>query len=369
MRIEDSGPGIPLEHQAMLFQPLPRRNQALARRTIGSGLGLVICKRLVDILGGTIEIESEVGRGSCFTVCVPGQLEEQSGEHSSLPLPLANRSVLIIDPNETGRAILGQQLRHAGARIAGCADLASAHTLIDTAARELRPIEIVIVDEQTSGFGSEAIAALRTVADRADGIERAVLVLLGSAVLGQQAAAWQEASADAVLERPLPGTQLVAAILRAFDNHAHGRREQVGREMLIPRRGRLRHRLRHALHELHVLLVEDNPINLKVGRMILGKLGVQVHAATDGQQALDLLNAHHIDLVFMDCEMPGLDGYEATRQIRRRESRHGGHLPIIAMTAHAQPGDRERCIAAGMDDYLKKPISERNLTDMLEAWR
>ena len=348
--VSDTGIGIPLDKRHRLFGSFSQVDGSMTRRYGGTGLGLAISKRLVELMAGEIGVESEEGRGSTFWFTV--RLVRVARAARPAPSELRGVRVLVVDDNETNRTILEQQLAGWGMRHATAERGEQALALLRAAARAGDPYRLVICDMQMPGMDGAALAQ----AIRADAsLDDAILVLLSS--LGHLAGAGDEKRLFAVrLTKPIREAQLVESLVTALAASRRKRQPPAARGKARRLPGRRR-----------ILLVEDDADNRLTALHLLEAAGLTADVATNGREALAALATTAYDLVLMDVQMPELDGLEATAAIRAREGT-ARHTPIIATTAAALAGDRERCLAAGMDDYIAKPIQMAALHLLLAKW-
>ena len=344
--VTDSGPGIPAAAQRQLFQPFTQGDTA-ARRLGGAGLGLTISKRLVELMGGQIGIESVVDRGSMFWFTLPLRISSVSAEES--PLDFSQLRVLVVDDNATNRRILQSQLAKLGMTVECVHGGQDALSALASAAHRNQPFHAAIVDHDMPEMDGMMLA--QEVRSRADWNDL-VMVLLSSHVQRAAVENVQAAGFAACVLKPARLEQLRDCLHTALRNAPA--RSQVTTVKRSP----------HAIRG-RILLAEDNSVNQKVATRTLEKLGYYVDTVSNGAEAVDKLEHGLYDAVLMDCQMPEMDGYAATREIRRREG--SGHRTIvIAMTASAMTGDREKCLAAGMDDYVTKPVRTEELQQILQ---
>jgi PAS domain S-box-containing protein len=348
--VSDTGIGIPLDQQPAVFRRFVQADASSTRRYGGTGLGLAISRELVELMGGQIGLESDPGRGSTFWFVVP--LARQP-DVAAVPLAadqaLSGLRVLAVDDNATSRTILSKTLQAFGCRPAAAASGAEALELLRSAASQSRLFRIALLDMQMPDMDGEQLAR----AIKQDPVLREVAIIILTSVGRRGDAARLEAiGCSAYLLKPIKQAQLADAL-----------RAVLGQELDPSTTPTARLITRHVLAEQkgpRLLLVEDNAINRKLAVALLGRAGYAVATAEDGQQAIDAVRREAFAVVLMDVQMPGMDGFEATAGIRALGGARGA-TPIVAMTAHAMKGDRERCLAAGMDDYVSKPIQSEEL--------
>ena len=349
--VHDTGIGIPEDKQAHVFEAFSQAEVATTRKFGGTGLGLTISKRLVEMMGGRIWVESILGQGSSFhftaSLAIGTGLAERLDES---PGTLTNLPVLVVDDHPTNRRVLEAMLTSRGLRPTVAASGEDAlQCLLDNP----HPFGIILVDCQMPGMDGFTFAEKLPHSDVAAGDAR--VIMLASAGLRGDAARCRELGVAAYLTKPISESELFEAMARVIGTP----RGQPHVPLLT------RHQLRESARKLNVLLAEDNPVNQKVATRLLEKQGHQVTLADNGLRALAAFTQQKFDVVFMDVQMPEMDGFEATAAIRAEEVRSGNHVRIVAMTAHAMQGDRERCLAAGMDDYIAKPIKAQELMILL----
>jgi signal transduction histidine kinase/CheY-like chemotaxis protein/HPt (histidine-containing phosphotransfer) domain-containing protein len=357
LSVTDTGIGIPRESLQEIFRSFTQADGSLARRYGGAGLGLAISSQIVELMGGQIHVESEVDRGSRFSIRVPVEVAEASRAPAADADPLRGARVLVVDDNTTNRQILHHHLLSWGAEVEESADGPSALEALRRAHGEGRPFALVVLDMMMPGMtGLDVARALR-----ADGaIPQPELVILTSAGSCLVEAEDRTLHIAATLSKPTRKNELERTFVRALG----------GREDAEAARAADPSDEAPSLAGVRVLLAEDNLINQKLTLTVLRSFGCEAFAVGDGEEAIARLAREPFDVVLMDCQMPRLDGFAATRGIRAREAaRHEARrIPIIALTAHAMRSDREECLAAGMDDYLSKPFGKEKLRALLERW-
>lgn len=347
--VSDTGIGIPVEKQALIFEAFSQADSSTTRRYGGTGLGLAISAQLVQLMGGAISVESQVGRGStfhftaCFEIQQPGTKKPQVRWRSLTDLP-----VLIVDDNATNRRILEEVFTSWRMRPLAVGDGASALAILESSLRANQPFAFVLLDGHMPNMDGFAVAERISRDRRYDAMK---LVMLTSAGRPDDVTRCRKLGISAYLTKPIKQSQLFDVIVSA-----------IGEPVIEKPRGpKLHRRSRPAPRGLHVLVAEDNQVNQLVATRVFEKLGHHVTVVSNGREALSAVQASKFNLIAMDVQMPEMDGLDATMAIRAWEGATGAHIPIIAMTAHAMRGDRERCLAAGMDAYTSKPIRVREL--------
>ncbi len=353
VEVSDTGIGISEEAKARLFGAFSQVDGSLTRKYGGTGLGLAISKQLVHLLGGEIGVDSVPGKGSTFWFWIP--LVEAAGDAAEDLIPHAQVRTLIVDDNETNRFVLEELLTTWNIEHASAADAKSALELIARADEEARPFGLMVTDMNMPEIDGLTLA--RRVLEL-EGSKKPVIVLLTSHnedSLPEEAALF----VDGFMQKPVRADDLAQCIGRLLSSDAP-KYQSSKRKLNVSS-------VQRPVDDRRVLVVEDNPINQEVMTEILRELGYEADLADNGQLALELLEERAYPLILMDCQMPVLDGYQTTAEIRRREA-EGQRVPIIACTAHAFAEERAKVIAAGMDDYISKPVSQQALADALERW-
>jgi CheY-like chemotaxis protein len=352
--VADTGIGIPPEKLQAVFEPFSQADNSTTRKYGGTGLGLTISSRLVEVMGGGIWLESTVGRGSRFHFTISFQPAAQGFEASPTPPleMLAGVRVLIVDDNRTNRRLLDEALRRLAMRPVLAESGEAALIELSASLQAADPFALILADVHMPGMDGFTLAERIRV--RPEWNSAAIIMLTSAGYRGDSELP-KRLGVAACLLKPIRLTQLRETMCRALG----------GAE---PKRAVSRHDSAPGSEVvLRVLVAEDNVVNQKLATRLLEKRGHYVAVADNGRRALEALQKDHYDVVLMDIQMPELDGMAATALIREKERPGGKHQPIIALTAHAMKGDKERCLAAGMDGYLAKPIQAQELYNLLES--
>lgn len=353
--VSDTGIGIAREDQDRIFSPFAQADASTTRQYSGTGLGLSICQEIVGLMDGQIWLDSEIGRGSRFqfnialTVAEPDEMDlkrEQVKVNQLRDLP-----VLVVDDNQTNRVIIEEMLSNWSMSPTPVASAERALNQLSAAKNENKEYPLVIVDAlmpETDGF------MLLEQAQEKKLLESATILMLSSADRQMFSDRCEELDISALLEKPVSQSDLLDAIMTALNG------PQLEHDSVKS--------IKAALKPLNILVAEDTPANQKVITAILNKRGHQCTIANNGREAIECLRNDLFDVVLMDVQMPTMDGLQATTMIREQEAESNDHIPIIAMTAYAMRGDRDKCIAAGMDAYIPKPIDAKKLMHLLERY-
>jgi PAS domain S-box-containing protein len=357
--IRDSGIGIPREKQRIIFDAFSQADGSTTRKFGGTGLGLAMSAGLVEMMEGRIWVESEVGCGSRFHFTARFEKAEATTasmpEIATEPVELTGVRVLVVDDNAANRRSLEELLNGWGAVADSASHVEAAVQAIRRARSIGRAYHVVLTNVQMPEDDGFMLA--QQIKEDPE-LAGAIVMMLSSGGLRGEAALCKELGVAAYLTKPIQPSDLREAIARALQTD----RQPGGATGLITR-----HTLREVRRGLRILLVEDNPVNLRLAVRLLEKREHQVVTATNGREALPILKKEHFDLVVMDVQMPEMDGFELVTAIRGNEKNTEAHLPIIAMTAHVMQGDRERCLASGMDAYISKPIRAAEFYETIES--
>ena len=352
--VRDTGIGISREQLASIFQEFTQADASMTRRFGGTGLGLAIARKLVTLMGGELSVESEVGKGSTFAFALAFPVEAPSARAATTGVSLGSRRVLIVDDNETNRRILRDILAGAGMAVREATSAAPGLAALHEAHRSGTPLELAIIDAQMpeqDGF------SLATEIRATPALAGTRLLMLTSAGQRGDAQRCREVGINGYLTKPIARADLLEALSALLAGSAAGGAD----ERIITR-----HTIAEARRRMHILLAEDNPVNQQVAATMLRKRGHEVDVVANGTAAVAAVRATAYDVVLMDIQMPEMDGFAATEAIRALPDRAG--LPIIALTAHALSGERERCLSHGMTGYLTKPFRSHELFGLVEGW-
>ncbi|MDX8537861.1 response regulator [Mesorhizobium abyssinicae] len=387
--VTDTGVGIPQDKLKAVFEKFNQVDTSSTRRHEGTGLGLAITSRLVELMSGEIGVESDEGKGSTFwfTVTLPRAMQ-QSGQRI-MPVDVTGARVLIVDDNAVNRSILSEQM--ASWTFDSCAAESGAEGLkvLIAAAAYGVPVDCVVLDYQMPGMSG---AEMARIVRNTDGLAHTPIIMLTSVDQSLANTSYRDLGIDAQLIKPARSSVLLETLVATVQRHRHSAAvshppqaasgsEGIAqpaparaasavseRALLQPPPARARARPTGGERGLDILVAEDNEVNQMVFTQILGETGYGFEIVGNGRKALDAYGRLKPRMILMDVSMPEMNGLEATAAIRRLEEESGMHVPIVGVTAHALKGDRERCLEAGMDDYLPKPISPRALLEKLERW-
>jgi len=375
--IIDTGIGIPNDRMEQLFKPFSQIDSSSTREFSGTGLGLTISKQLSEMMSGRIGVESRKGKGSKFWfTAVFEKQTERSRKREILPGDIRNKYILIVDDNATNRHVLREQLKSWGCRFNEASSGEEALRKMRQGIDDNRPFDLAILDMQMPGMDGETLG--RKIKQDSD-LKNTILVLMTSIGKRGDARRLEKIGFVGYLTKPVKQSQLYDCLVTVS---GLGNEKALEQPVSIFTRHTI---FEKQMRTAHILLAEDNITNQKVALNTLNKFGYNADVVKNGKEAFEALKKIPYDIVLMDCQMPVMDGYEATNEIRKWEKTlkdgtadcsdsnlefeaRSKRVPIIAMTAHALKGDREKCLTAGMDDYIAKPIHPKKLRDMIEKW-
>jgi len=358
--VKDTGIGIPQDKMDRLFKSFSQVDSSTTRKYGGTGLGLTISKKLVKMMDGDIGVDSQENNGSEFWFTARFEKQKTIPEPNLLPEEIKGKRILIVDDNKTNRFVLSEQLKLWGCKYEKAHDGKMALSTLFESVQTQNKFDIAIIDMQMPKMdGKQLGIKIKSNPDLSD----LRMIMMSSMGERGDAKTLERIGFDAYLTKPVKMTQLNSCIVRVC---SRSRTIETSTPKNIITQYSLSEDERRGLR---ILLAEDNRVNQKVALKILNKIGYRADAVINGIEALEALKKTDYNIVLMDCQMPELDGYAATKEIRKPESGVKNiKIPIIAMTANAMTGDREKCIAAGMDDYLTKPVKPKDLSKMLNKW-
>eukprot|EP00913_Durusdinium_trenchii_P023358 g21936.t1 len=366
--VRDSGIGIPRNRFDRLFDAFSQVDASTTRKYGGTGLGLSICKQLCELMGGGIGFDSEYGVGSEFWFTLPLEKCEATGSSCRILHPdVRDLRILVVDDTQPSRDALIDQLKGWGFNVHAAPDRRSGVQRMFEAVASDRPFDLICIDRELPGFDAERFIRTLKTSDQLSDTAALLLIPLGSP---QTVEHWESIGYSACTTKPAIPSVLFDAVVNAVGRTAalsdsESRPEPPGNQSEHPTKIR-----KSGRSNVELLLAEDNEINQEVAVEILTRAGYGCTVVADGQEALDIVQSRHFDLILMDCQMPVLDGMAATRAIRDRENSgiaiYRGSLPIVALTANAMSGEREKCLAIGMTDYLTKPLDPDDFVETIE---
>jgi signal transduction histidine kinase/CheY-like chemotaxis protein len=382
--VRDTGIGIPAEKQGQIFESFSQVDTSTTRKFGGTGLGLTISSRLVEAMNGRIWVESMMGEGSCFHFTAGLGKSSETVAAGTTFVPFAGKRALVVDDNSTNRHVLTEMLSAWDINPVPASSAAEATALLRQAVARGNPFHLILTDSHMPGV--DGCGLVRQIQETPDLAGPVILMLTSGDRRGDLARA-RELGISVYLTKPVRRGELRSAIakamaerpiessLRALASHSPGSPGKEGPSSApsnyshspLPRQaGSPREPGVTRIEGARILLAEDNEVNQRVARGMLEKAGHRVVVAENGSEVLRIIEREAFDLILMDVQMPERDGFETTAILREREKATGGHIPIVAMTAHAIAGDRERCLAAGMDGYISKPIDGSKLLQLVE---
>jgi len=373
--VQDTGIGIPEDKLDLLFNSFSQIDTSTTRKYGGTGLGLSIAKQLCELMGGNIQVSSQFGKGSCFTINVLLDQSVQS-ELSTPTLDMTKYSLLLVDNNTTTRKILSAQLKHFGATVVTAKDATRAIELCELRAQQTEKgfYDIALIDMQMPGM--DGIDLGKTLKANSNFSSMQLVMMTTMNKLGN-ADNFSKLGFSGYFPKPATINDLYQVLSAITDDGEALNKGSLKNKHYLNRLEQKKRKRNAPLHKwpqhTRLILAEDNHVNQLVTRGIIKQLGLQVDIVSDGLELLETLRQTTEEfpytLLLMDCQMPEMDGYEASRQIRAGEvGEHYRNIPIIAMTANAMQGDKEKCLDAGMSDYLSKPIDQEHLHDKLRQW-
>jgi two-component system, sensor histidine kinase and response regulator len=359
--VRDTGVGIPAEKHHLIFEPFTQADGSTTRKHGGSGLGLAIASHLVELMGGRLWVESTVDQGSTFHFTARFDVLRRplSTPASVEKMDLQNLPVLVVDDNATNRRILQDMLTHWGMQPTTAGSGSEALEILERTADSGRFFPLILLDARMPGMDGLAVAEQIKHDSR---LQKAIILMLSSSDQRDIEGHCHQLGVHVYLRKPITKAELWEAMTAALSRAKLPDEERAalhGRDDAPP------HIDQAPIKRLRILLAEDNAVNQRLVVRLLEKHGHTMLIANTGHEVLTTLDQQPVDLVLMDVQMPEMDGFEATAVIREQERQKGGHLPIIALTAHAMKGDQERCLAAGMDGYVTKPINVQTLSEAI----
>jgi PAS domain S-box-containing protein len=353
--IADSGIGIPDEKQKIIFDVFAQADGSMTRKYGGTGLGLAISSQLVDLLGGRIWVESAVGKGSRFHFTARfGRLKEAADKPVAPAKMMAtSRPLLLVEDNKACLGLLEKLVSHWGFKTISAESADETIVVLDDIRDKEKPSPLVLLDANLPGHDSFMI--LDYIKNHPD-IAKSAVVMMSSANSRIEATPWIKLGIPAYLNKPIKPSELKKVLLEVLGIAPQTQEPPPSEPKPAEPTSRQTYR---------ILIAEDNLVNQRVAIYMLEKQGHQVTGVMNGEEAMEALEKGNFELVLMDIQMPRMDGFQATTLIRQKEQKTGEHIPIIAMTAHAMKGDREKCLEKGMDDYISKPLNAKQLTDTI----
>jgi len=364
--IRDTGIGIPSDKMSRLFKSFTQLESSHTRNYGGTGLGLIISKQLVNMMGGDLRVESTEGKGSTFTFTVVLPVGEETGRHKAEQIDITDIHVLVIDDNETNRVILERMLKNKGASVVLASRGQEGIELMRQYKKQNKPFDIILLDAHMPEMDGFTVA--RQIRHDCDLKDTAIMMLTSMDIKGGFERC-RELGIEVYLVKPVQQEKLFGSIDTIIKmKHSTTKTKPPTQGSTVSLTDERARAGTQRLSRGRILFAEDNIINQRLVESLLKRRGYQITVVSNGRQAVEALEKDGFDIILMDVQMPEMDGLEATRIIRDREKQTGGHIPIIAMTAYAMKGDKERCLKAGMDGYISKPINTDELYGLLDQY-
>jgi len=353
--IADTGIGVPADKQKIIFDVFAQADGSMTRKYGGTGLGLAISSQLVDLLGGRIWVESEVGKGSRFHFTAQFDLprEQERGPSTEEDLHVSGQPLLVVEDNVSARRVLKETAVNWDFKVKEAASADEAIVFLESLKERDKPIPLILLDANLPGNDSFTILAY--IKDNPE-MAKSIMMMMSTSSSRSDAAPWLKAGIPLHLTKPIRPSELKKAVFRMLGQSA------TPAEQTPPEPEQPTAKFRHSYR---ILIAEDNLVNQRVAIYMLEKQGHQVTGAMNGEEALAALEKGNFELILMDVQMPKMDGLKATAMIREREKSGAPRIPIVAMTAHAMKGDKEICLGAGMDDYIAKPLNAKQLDEVI----
>jgi signal transduction histidine kinase/DNA-binding response OmpR family regulator len=365
LSVSDTGIGISEEGLAQIFEKFTQADTSTTRKYGGTGLGLAISKQLAELMGGTVGATSVPGKGSTFWVELDLPLDTSESTDPNPAETLGHARVLVVAGSELQVHHLLERFEAWGITVGAARSGADALTELEAGHRSARPYHLVLTDAELPDISGEELGRRIRYSIQFD---RPALIMMAPTGLRGDASRLREIGFDAYVTKPLRQSTLMDAMATAWDRVRRNESGGIITGRSLAERRSSAYVADASFDKARVLVVEDNPVNQKMTARLLERMNCRVDLAANGEEGVDMVGRLPYDLILMDCQMPVMDGYTATGKIREREARHGGRIPVIAVTANALKGDREKCMAAGMDDYITKPVRTEKLVEVMERW-
>ncbi|MEM7620572.1 MAG: PAS domain S-box protein [Pseudomonadota bacterium] len=365
--VTDTGIGIPEEKQKLIFENFSQADNSITRKFGGTGLGLSICKKLMSMMYGQIGVHSEKGKGSTFWCRATFPVGEVEKHQEAPKIELKDIPVLIIDDLKVNQKILREYIETKGMVATVCSSGKEALAELHRAVENKQPFPLALIDHQMPNMDGDELAKL---IKKEDAIKDTSLIMVTSSGLRGETKQIEDIGFEGFLVKPFYNNVLIDTISMVLNAKQKGYKIPLVTKHTVTQSLMAKKQQQDKPNDLlgHILVAEDNAVNQMVIVQMLKNLGYKVDVAGNGLEAVQMFDKISYDLIFMDCQMPEMSGYEATHTIRNKEDNKDEHATIVALTANAQSGDRQKCLDAGMDDYLSKPVMQDALREMLEKW-